>query len=79
MKPAIFASAVLGVFALAAPAFSHAPTEPTQPQAQPSTPPQPQASGMCGCCKQMMTRMQPGTGGMPMQMPMPMSPASPRG
>ena len=79
MKPVILASAVLGVLALAAPAFSQAPTEPSQPQAQQSTPPQSQASGMCGCCKQMMTKVQPGTSGQPDAMPMPMNPAQPRG
>ena len=75
MKATILTSALLGTFALAAPAFSQAPTQPAQPQAQQSAPPQTQGGGMCDCCRQMVTRMQqPGAGGMPM---MPMSPAPP--
>lgn len=65
--------AIVGLFAVAGPAFAQ--TEPnTAPPPVPQANPAPQAGGMCGCCKQ-MAMMQGDMSQKPMEMPSsPMAP-----
>ena len=52
MRTLLILSAATTMFALAAPVMAQNPAPPTAA---------PQASGMCGCCKNMASMSQPGT------------------
>ncbi|WP_159719103.1 hypothetical protein [Geminicoccus flavidas] len=64
----------VGLFAVAGPALAQPESNTVPPPAAQATP-APQASGMCGCCKQMAMMQQGEMGQKPMEMPTtPMAP-----